>query len=793
MTGVVKRRLKISLVLLALVAGSLACSPASLDPGKILQPSATEIFINELHYDNDGNDIGEAIEIAAPGGTDLAGWSLVLYNGNDGAPYDTKDLSGVVIEEAEGYGALAFDYPANGIQNGAPDGVALVNPEDEVTEFLSYEGEFEATEGPAMGQMSEDIGVREGSSTQAGTSLQRTGSLNSGWTSAASSFGSLNVGQVFGPPTEITCEPGVTFTLIHDIQGDGAASPLADSEVIIEGVVTGAFQNEDASDSGDLDGFFVQEEDADTDENAATSEGIFVFAPGANDVAVGDLVRVSGTVEEFSDNTQISTVLGAQTGIAKCGVAATPQVTELSLPLAATSDLEAVESMYVVFPQNLVISEFFEFDRFGEVVLAQPIADQDRLYQPTAVAAPGSDEAAAIADLNARSRISVDDGRTVQNPDPAIHPNGEVFALDNAFRAGDTVANATGILNYAFRKYRLQPTQGADYTPVNPRSEAPEDVGGSLKIASFNVLNFFNGDGQGGGFPTERGADDAEELTRQRAKIVSALAGLDADIVGLIELENDASGPFSAIAELTNALNVRLGANTYDYLDTGVIGGDAIRVALIYKPASLSLDGDFAALDSDEFVDPQNTGSGKNRPALAQTFTDSEGSSLTVVVNHLKSKGSDCGAGDDDPEQGNCNGTRTLAAQALTAWLASDPTGSGDPDVLIIGDLNAYDQEDPITVLTQAGYTDLNKAFGGELAYSYVFNGQFGYLDYALASSSLTSQVTGAAEWHINSDEPDILDYDTGFKQDAQDALYEPNAFRASDHDPVLVGLELTP
>ena len=194
----------------------------------------------------------------------------------------------------------------------------------------------------------------------------------------------------------------------------------------------------------------------------------------------------------------------------------------------------------------------------------------------------------------------------------------------------------------------------------------------------------------------------------------------------------------------------------------------------------------------DETVDPRfNTD--LNRPALAQTFTDLQaGGEVTVVVNHLKSKGSAC-AGDPDlgDGAGNCNVTRTLAAQALADWLAGDPTGQGAGNEIIMGDLNSYDKEDPIDELRAAGYTDLLFEYQGEEAYSYVFDGQLGYLDYALAGTALNERVTGAAAWHINSDEPNIIDYDTGFKQPAQDALWAPDEWRSSDHDPVIVGLDL--
>ncbi len=741
------------------------------------------VGVTEFHYDNSGGDVGEAIEISGPAGTDLAGWVIEAYNGNGGTVYDTEVLSGIIPDEDAGLGALSF--PISGLQNGSPDGFALSAPDGTVVDFLSYEGTLTAVGGAADGLDSTDVGVAETSSTPVGESLQL---IDGVWTGpAANSFGLLN-GGVVDPPVG-SCDDAPAVTLISQIQGQGAESPCVGEDVVVEGIVVGDFQDGDAGVNGDLNGFFVQEEDADADADPLTSEGIFVFngSDPAVDVAIGDLVRVEGAVVEFFSQTQIESFTGV-TVISSGNPAPSPAVGVL--PVASVDDFEAFEGMSVTFPQDLVISEYFNFDRFGEIVLTS-----QRNLTPTAEVEPGPD-AIAEAENYLLDRITLDDGRSSQNPDPAIHPNGSEFDLTNLFRGGDTVGNVTGVLNYSFDLYRVQPTQGADYTSVNPRASAPDPVGGRLQVATFNVLNYFTTLDNAGPIcgPAAdqdcRGADDATELTRQRDKIISAITAIDADVVGLIEIENNAAdGP---TADLVAGLNDVAGAGTYDYIVTGAIGTDAIRVAIVYKPASVTPSGAFAVLDSS--VDPRFDDT-KSRPVLAQTFVENAtGATFTVAVNHFKSKGSSCddiGDPNDGQGGGNCNGTRTLAAEALVDWLATDPTGSGDADVLIVGDLNAYDKEDPIDALLAGGYTDLIFDELGESAYSYVFDGQFGYLDYQLASASMSPQVTGTTVWHINADEPDALDYDTSFKQDAQDAIYAPDAFRSSDHDPVIVGLDL--
>ncbi|MEP7002962.1 MAG: ExeM/NucH family extracellular endonuclease [Chloroflexota bacterium] len=567
-------------------------------------------------------------------------------------------------------------------------------------------------------------------------------------------------------------------TAIHTVQGSGLTSPMVGATVTVQGVVVGDYQT-----PSQFGGFYLEEEDTDWDADPATSEGIFVFSTTA--VSAGDVVRLTGNVTELVSGTSSLTELTGVSGVTVCASGAAVTPTEIALPVANLSDFERYEGMLVHFSQTLTATETFTLGRFGEVRLAAG----GRLYTPTAVVTPGAN-AAVKEDENQRRSFVLDDGNGLQNIDPTINPAGGLSAT-NTLRSGYTVTGLSGVFDQRFSAYRLQPFAGVAFSPTNPRGAAPTGTG-NLKVASSNVLNFFNGDGLGGGFPTARGANTSVEYGRQKAKEVSALQQLDADIVGLMEMENDAR-PNSAIEDLVASLNLAVGANMYAFIDTGVIGTDAIRVALIYKPAKVTPIGSFATLTS--AIDPAFIDT-KNRPSLAQTFRlASTGGKLTVVVNHFKSKGSDCNdVGDPDigDGQGNCNVTRRNAASALLRWLQTDPTGSGDPDFLLIGDMNSYTFEDPITTFTNGGLTNLVRTYGGTEAYSYVFNGESGYLDHALATAGLAAQVRGASDWHINADEPTVLDYNVEFKTANQvNTFYDAGPYRASDHDPVLVFLQL--
>jgi predicted extracellular nuclease len=751
---------------------------------------AAEPVINEFVFNHTGSDTHEFVEVYGEASSDYAAYTLLELEGDGtGAGYidgvftvGTTDAAGfwvtgffgnefengtvtlLLVKDFTGSLGVDLDSDNDGSLDSEPwsavvDGVAVFDggSTDQTYAAAVLAGGFDGvsfTPGGAS-RIPDGTGVWVRNDFDGEGLPGFSGSIADG--EAYNTPGESN--QEYVPPPEACGDP---YTPIYTLQGSGFASDYDGMEVATEGIVVGDFQ-----DYGQKGGFFLQDPAGDGD--AATSDGIFVYHY-STPVSVGDHVRVRGTVDEYFNLTEVTSVSLVLTCSTGHSLAATP----LSLPVSDLADFEPFEGMLVTFPQDLSISEYYNFDRYGEIVLTA-----GRQFQPTALYEPGSPEAAQLAQENLLGRITLDDGRTSENPDPALHPNGMEFTLDNRFRGGDLVTDLTGALDYGFGLWRVQPTQGAGYTPDNLRTLEPESTGGSLKVAAFNVLNYFTTLGS-------RGADNAEEFTRQRDKIFAALAAIDADVVGLIEIENNGT----AVADLVDGLNALVGAGTYAYVDTGVLGTDEIIQAFIYKPATVSLVGAHAVLDDPAFTDPLGYGEQKSRPALAQTFMDSTtGGVFTAVINHFKSKGTPCGPGDDDPETGSCNLTRTLGAQALLDWLAGDPTVSGDQDFLILGDLNAYDKEDPIDVLLAGGYTDLVSAFQGEHAYSYVFDGQLGYLDYAVGSPDLMDEIAGTTVWHINADEPDLIDYDTSYKQDPQDEIYAADAYRSSDHDPVITGL----
>lgn len=598
---------------------------------------------------------------------------------------------------------------------------------------------------------------------------------------------SNNQAQTASCLVKLTVQAALTTSrTIPQIQDTAAVSPYAGSMQTTEGVVTLLVAN----------GFYLQDPEGDGD--PATSDGIFVFTGAPPSVAVGDRLRVAATVAEFNagDADRTVTQLTGVRGMLLLSKNNRVTPAALTLPMRA-ADFERHEGMLVQFSAPLTVSQNYFQGRYGQVTLSA-----GRLEKPTNRYPAGSAQALAAAAANAASMIVLDDGRNSQNPVPVPY-----IGADNTLRAGDTVTGLTGVIDFGLitasnpgpSGYKLQPSTTPVFARDNPRTAPPRLPIGNVKVASFNVLNFFTTfddgttasgqSGQGCSLGASvaksncRGADNLVEFRRQRAKIVAAMLAIDADVFGLMEIQNNGD---VAVASLVEALNAAAGAQRYAVVPRPEqTGSDAIRVAMIYQPSRLRLSG--PALSDPDPV--------HSRPPMAQTFIAANGGSFSLIVNHLKSKGSCPDAGSPDAEhgdgQGCWNATRMQQAGRLAeVFVPQVRAAAQDPDVLLIGDFNAYGAEDPIRLLGDYGFKNQIERFvrRGGMPYSFVFDGEAGYLDHALASAPLQSQVLGAAEWHINADEPSVIDYNTEFKP--QD-LYSVTPYRSSDHDPVIISLGL--
>jgi len=648
--------------------------------------------------------------------------------------------------------------------------------------------------------------------------------------------GNFNISLVVNSAA-FTC--GAPVTAIGQIQGGGAASLVAGQIKEIEGVVIGSYQG-----AAKLNGFYVQDTG---DSDPATSDGIFIneaIGGSRGPVNAGDLVRLRGTVAETFNQTELNTI----TSMLVCG-SGTVTPTDVTFPVSSTTFLERYEGMLVRFPQTLRVTDNYDLGRFGEVGLAA-VPDYGngivytRLMTGTQVATPGA-PAVAATDLNARSRILLDTGsnNTYGNLAPTANwpQDGGGLSFTNTLRLGDRVnvdgngvyTPIVGVLGFGFSVYRIHPVPGSAITfgpSDNPRPAVPPSVGGRIKVASANVLNYFTT--YTSVSSNARGADNEVEFKRQRDKIIAAFKTMNPAVVAISELENNFSASIEdlvndAVSALGNSLNEG-NPGKFAYINTGVVGTDQIRVAFVYQPALVQPVGAFKVLDSSVDARALTT---RNRPAIAQTFQLLAGGKpnlqyFTVVANHFKSKGSACTSAPADPDindgQDNCNLSRVSMAQALIDWLATNPTGdptvASDRRFLILGDLNAYLREDTISALTNPGfskpvsagfpsgfpadanavYKDLVSTLGDAAGYSYLFSRKSGALDHALANPALFRLITGVGEWHINADEPVVLDYNSDYdgnsnhsqqKTSAQlTAWYNSGPFRTSDHDPLVVG-----
>ncbi len=615
-------------------------------------------------------------------------------------------------------------------------------------------------------------------------------------------------------PTEPPADP--VAKTIEEIQGNGASSPLAGQSVVTKGVVTAAYP------TGGFNGVYVQTPGTggavDLDRHD-TSDALFVYLGStATYPQVGDYLQVTGNVSEFAGMTELTPATGGVTTLSD--TVAAPAPATVAYP-GTDASRESLEGMLVAPQGSYTVTDNYTLNQYAEIGLARGTS---ALPQPTDVARPGADADAVAAD-NATKRVTLDDGSSLNYLTTGKNEPLPYLTLDTPVRVGAPATfTAPVILDYRNNAWKLQPTQqltAANAATVQPatfantRTAHPQAVGGDLKVASFNVLNFFTETGadfvaDGGtcsfyndraGNPVTvnscngdgpRGAADTANLDRQRAKIVAAINALGADVLSLEEIENSAkyAGPDrrdDALAKLVDALNADAGSKVWTFVPSpapadrpAVADEDVIRTAFIYKNAAVEPVGTSHILQDAAFDNA--------REPLAQAFRPAGGAAnqtFLVIVNHFKSKGSGV---DDGTGQGNANPDRVAQAKALVDFADQQKALAGTDTVFLTGDFNSYTQEDPLQVLYAAGYTDIGSAQAPE-EYTYLFGGVVGSLDHVLANDTAYAAVTGAHVWNINSVESVAYEY-SRYNYNAT-SFYAPTPYRSSDHDPLLVGFDV--
>ncbi len=839
---------------MALTAGVVAVATSAQ-----AAPSPTaSVVINEV-YGGGGNtgatyknDFIELVNTSsAP--VELDGWS-VQYASSTSLSYTVTALSGTlpagatyVVREGAGSGGteeVPFDAEGNIAMAGGAGKVALVSSVAPLTGCTAKTG---ATACSGLPQVVDFVGYGSAANDYAGTGSTSTTS-NSLGASRRATPSPVNTADnradfVLAAPTPVACgaacvpaPTGPRAATIAEVQGTGSTSPLVGETVVVEGVVTGAYP------VGGLRGFFLQTQGTGPEPRTdGASDGVFVFQFGEldPDAVVGNFVQVTGKVSEFNGLTEISAD-GAD--VVDAGSDFSPvQALATSWPTTDAAR-ESIEGMLFAPTGAYTVTNTFATNQFGEVGLA---VGSTPLLQSTDVAPPGSEAARAVDADNAARKVTLDDGsssnftassysRTTcgERPVPCLLNADQTPAYVSTtapVRVGAPVTfTAPVVVDYRFNLWRFQPTApvlgpdnaGSPATFTNTRTPAPDAADLSqlgrpdLKVASFNVLNYFTDLGDADPACTayydrdssgntvrdgcdRRGAWDAGDLMRQQEKEVSAINALGADVVGLMEIENSAKlghDRDASLSRLVDALNAQAGVGTWAFVPSSaelpsIDLQDFITNAIIYKPANVMRVDRSRALGT---ASEQGQAFANAREPIAQVFKakHGKGDKFLFVVNHFKSKGSPGpfpGDEDSGDGQGSSVTSRILQAQALRDWVPTAVEETSTKAVVMAGDYNSYTLEDPLDVLYKAGYTNVGPKFD-QGQYSYSFSGLAGSLDHILVNAAALRMATGADHWNINSGESLALEY-SRYNYHATD-FHDPGPYRSSDHDPVVLGLK---
>lgn len=550
---------------------------------------------------------------------------------------------------------------------------------------------------------------------------------------------------------------------VSRIQGPGDASPMAGKQVSVQGIITVDLRHQ-----GGFQGFYLQQALAEQDSDEATSEGLFIHTR-ASAGEPGDRVHVSGEVQEYYGLTSLTDV----SAVAVCASPGLPAPHPLKPGILPPEGRESLEGMLVQTVKPLTITDTWNLARYGELVLTPSLQRVATQIMP-----PGR-EAQRLQEHQEGQRLVLDDGHRRKYPRPVPYLTNDGDAPGNPLRIGDQIAPLAGVMDYRFGQWRLQPLSRPEIHHANPRQLPPErQAQANLRVVSLNLGNLFNGDGQGGGFPTTRGADSHEAYQQQLARLARQILATAPDILAVSELENDGYGEHSAPADLARALGedwrfVRGGTDRH---------GDAIRNGLLYRHDRVRPQGQATLITGGAFEQ-------WHRPALAQGFRPSGGGDrLTVVSVHLKSKScrnAPAAQKDAGDGQGCYAAARKAASLQLAQWRPPE-TGS-DPLILLTGDFNAYAMETAIQAMADAGYTDLIADFQGLEQQTFRYHGRQGTLDYHFANETLRDRVLASHIWSVNAEEPRLWAYDA----DKGPGVPEGFLWRATDHNPVITDLKL--
>lgn len=547
-------------------------------------------------------------------------------------------------------------------------------------------------------------------------------------------------------PEAFQCD--VETTPIAIVQGDGYQSAMAGSQALVRGIVTRLDPDR---------GFYMEEPGSDS--SRETSNAIFIEDQAlSREVKPGHVTILLGQVAELGHAKDTLTALTGISDYRLCGSGQNLPATELELPLDSRQR-ETVESMRVTIRQMLTVADVYKLHQ-GELTLSA----LGPLRVPTEDLLPGP------------SAIS----QAKRNRDWSVHATSAGMGTP-VLLSGSLIGTVSGVMgNHGsgqnlLLEHPLHDRRFGSSLPQLPELPGPEK--GTIRMVSFNLMNFFNGDGRGGGFPAARGAKTLTEFLAQSNRIRSAFDRFQPHLLAVQELENDGFGRHSAAQSLTGLLK---GSGNKNWAviesDSGRIGNDAITVGLFYRADLLEALGVPHILEGPPF-------SHLSRQPLAQLFRDrSTGKRFLVAVNHFKSKGRCPKSGENADQrdgQGCWNPARVDAARAVAEWVLGLAQQAGTDRSIILGDLNSWRQSDPVRTLRQKGFTDLVELLAGLPQYSYVYRGEAGTLDYAFASEGMLAAVSHAAIWHINAKWPQKMDLPQPF-------------LRSSDHDPVVVDLDFS-